>query len=213
METISSRKQEREVSGVRLTASWFPKEGWGVRVEYSINTGKFASQSFEVWFTDDNREISSSTDYKLNLPAGEYLGRKRYDRLEYVVNVTGRSRTDWETDHDPEVRRFSASPEGLLKEGLASLDELEQLARKQITSGEALTVLDDSTISGGQPPEEHSASGQYELTDEREQEILGEALAEIERQRELLRENYRELHAAVVRAFPLSDCLTQADDK
>jgi hypothetical protein len=52
-----------------------------------------------------------------------------------------------------------------------------------------------------------------QLTQEQMAAFLHDAVSEIRRWKQMLRENYRDMHAAVIKAFPLRECLEKEGEK
>jgi hypothetical protein len=217
----------KKVRGLDLNATWRPEGGrWGVRVSYhtfkeNVEVAKVHEQ-FGLTFFDQKKPPDS--DAVLGIPGGGHYMTKRFGNYEYAISAP----TNYGDQHDP--RKFLASAEAFRDAGLAVIDEVEPLIRKQVASGEAVrSVIDHDIVKtriaggthGGDPPREEPYHPKFEaplpekyhLTEAQKQEVLKEMLADLDRRRGLLREHHREMYAAAQKAFPLQECLAPKADK
>ncbi len=106
---------------------------------------------------------------------------------------------------DEEVNRWFASPESLRDTAQAYLDRLSHQIEADFASGAVIKRAYDEEYfrSGGPNPGESSR----QMTDAEKALILAEARAEIESSRTLIQTHFREMHAALLKTFPLAECL------
>jgi hypothetical protein len=218
----------RKVRGVDLNATWRPEgDGWGVRLSYHAHKGNADNEKVREQFglTFFDQKKSPDSDAVLGVPGGGHRVVKRFGDFEYVIASPTNS-----GDPPRGPQKFLSSAESFRDAALAVIDEAEPLIRKQVASGEAVRSVTDHSIMktrtvggthGGDPPREEPYHPTfeaplpegYQLTDAQKQEIQKEITAELDRRRRLLRDHYKELYAAVQKAFPLQECLAPKADK
>jgi hypothetical protein len=184
-------------------------------VDQSYSDEAVVTDRFSVVFSREEQE-SPGTYTGLRLPDGGLSFSKQYGDYEYKIWA----RTNW-FPRDQDARKLLASAETLRDDGLARFDELERWTEEQLETGElvrwvvdhgkteevadgdtGLEIPQDLTLH---PPFPH----EYQLSNQQKQDILSDARAELDRRRNLLRENYRELYSAAHAAFPLHESLTE----
>ncbi|MCI0681292.1 MAG: hypothetical protein L0Y71_04240 [Gemmataceae bacterium] len=102
-----------------------------------------------------------------------------------------------------DIKPWLASADSFRAAGLARLQALKELLEKQLPSGAAVRSATLSTRIGNLPPHDSKRL----LTDAERAQLLQEGLSKIEARRRAFVEHAADMHAALVKAFPLRDCL------
>jgi hypothetical protein len=200
----------KSVTHVRLNARWMPMSGWGAHVEYWFPNRGGRFPSFQMKFSHDAKGNFEYPGYwALILGDGWYQAGKQIDQVSYRVQVRVDGAESWmRRTSDEYIVRYLASEESFRDQGLAELDELETCARTQIPSGKAFfNPHSMKNVRSDRPPVDMGPFRTSQLTQEQMAAFLHDAVSEIRRWKQMLRENYRDMYAAVVKAFPLRECL------
>ena len=116
-------------------------------------------------------------------------------------------RQDLLPDEPTLFRRLLAlyeSPESLRDVLLVDVAHLQQLSREEIPKRVNVYVSDQSGMPFGLPPYDVPASS---LDDATLEKLLDKMLEALSRRENLVRENYRHMHAALLRALPIDEVL------
>jgi hypothetical protein len=181
-----------DVSGLRLHAVWVPPTtGWGA--SFFISEADRVTTYGEGWSVDF---------YLYSLPKGPpdaivSLG----DQLSHSVYQT----TIFFSPPTPgreDLKLTLASPEAMRDRGLERLRALAEKVEASILAGQVENCDPGKYEGGGIPP----ACPPRPLTAEEKAESLAQARTFFATREQLLRDNYREMYAAWMAAFPLDRC-------
>ncbi len=217
---------EKSIEKSAASEGGAPRERWGAHVEYYLQQHAFSSQrdnfKFFCWKgvggTPDSKQIGLD-DFR------GFRWRKRFGNRGYGINVALQAR---KTVPNSEIKRWLQSPESFRHEALSRLDSLASLAEKQLATGQlekhygyqashsarepspsfAATSLSSRTASASvpaviafnSPPPMDFHQG---ISNEEKKVMLAEVRAEFARRKQLIGDNYEEMHAAMSKAFPL----------
>jgi hypothetical protein len=192
LETFFYPSDYPQVFGLNLAALWVPeRDGWGASFYFSEGGGSFHGEGVGINFSlyeTGHHEPSARVSV---------IGRLTYGPLETGIRLPPKGLSARE-----ELALYLASPEALRDEGLAQIQALaarvdEALRTHQVTACDRGPYQGD----GIEPP-----CTPRPLTPDEEATELARAEAYFDEQQRLLRENYREMYAALMRAFPLDQC-------
>lgn len=195
--------------------------------------------SFRVVFRwcPDGKFSWNTPTFEIYRDVAQYSARRQFEDTEYSFSVYVDPPTYRKVRvSDEVVLRWLRSPESLRDEALAKLDQLAAKAKVEIPSGAAVrgahyvdardghgrqsliarrqnaspvllaSQAAAATVAAVPPPDSYRP-----LSVEEKAIVLRESLAEIARRKELVRNNYEQLHAALERAFPLRKCLQEIE--
>jgi hypothetical protein len=141
----------------------------------------------------------------------QFSTTRRDDQYLYQVAVSSKP-TDAERplSQVDSLQEYWSSPASFLKAALEELDRLEKNVRLQIASSAAFEVKTKGGPTGADVP--------MPVPNDRvpatiKQDVLDEAMAEIETQRKLIQANYEAMHVAAVAAFPELPAVVQPTQK
>lgn len=195
-----------------LLADRDPEHGWGAWVWMSRTTGPLGPVDGFV-FTVHHPEHLPRPDpgqNRVRFGGGsqEVCVRRSDDRHEYTLEASSR-RPGGEAERRPAgegLRTYWASAESFRDAALADLDRL--VDRLRTPAGRSYRV-----VPRGKPPSDPAAVRAIwrEPPEPYKSEMIAAALAEVEARKALVRDHFRDMHAAVVAAFPeLADILDPA---
>lgn len=225
-----------EIVGVRLNARWKPAgEGWAATLRYRTfqggdypRSGK-PDEDFRISFLrypppdSDGLLNFAETRIEYSRTGGAWYTADRIfggsngqppTMYEFVVNTTDahdEARLPREVP-DQDVRRMMATPEALRDFGLAAYTALAKKIDEDIPSGKALRRMQLArNLHHGESPD--ALHSDRPLSPEELDEVHQTARAAIDLKIRLLREDYQEMHAALLRAFPLLECVPEPELK
>jgi hypothetical protein len=220
------------VVGIHVHARWKPAgAGWAAELRYTTYHGRVppwapdARELFELHFQrytdaglDPAPRITLRRDggmsYTTQLEAADPPGRTVY-RIGVLTYDPDRKASD---PPDGDVLRILASPESLRDYGLKCCDYLAGKVEDDFASGEAVREairqpppeqVQASPRDAG-PPADRTPSARR-LTDDEKRRALEDARKQVRAQASVLAKDYRELHAAVLKACPIADFVRPAD--
>ncbi|MBN2392973.1 MAG: hypothetical protein JXR84_19740 [Anaerolineae bacterium] len=192
LETFFYPSSYPQVFGLKLAALWVPEQdGWGVHFSFSEDGGDFYGDGAAIGFSQyetDSREPAASVSV---------IGPLTYRLFETGVALPPETLSARE-----ELALYLVSPEALRDEGLAQIQALASQVDETLRTHQ-VTACDRSPYEGDgiEPP-----CTPRPLIPEEEAEELARAATYFDEQQHLLRENYQEMYAALMQAFPLDRC-------
>jgi len=216
---ISTRHQPDRIESVDAKVRYFPTSGWGAVASYGINArlpqpvGVFGMRFVDIKRPRRQRWIH---DFDLDVPVFGCKAEIKGGDRTYVFRVVTIEASGFEpiTSINERVCAYLASPEALRDSALQELEAIEAKAPKDVESGKAwISTVDWTNVSSDNPPREMPPRPGASLPDELKAEALDALRKEIERQRTLIKDHYRALHASAQQAFPLYDCIEDSVQK
>ena len=209
------RNKPREISAVGVEAGWIPEPpGWSGAIHYydprdSSETVLPRMKFFYNYRTKDKFTDGVRSYEELRL----FHVERTYGDTLYGIGVSGSVKYP---ETDSEIIQVLKTPEVFRDFCLKQLESLEKNVREQIPNGRGISYqyytrdLFSShrkhqiqfVSMRPQPPR-----SERELTKEEKQELVSEAVSLIERRRDVITENFYEIHAAIEKAFPLVEFL------
>jgi hypothetical protein len=192
LETFFYPSSYPQVFGLKLAALWVPEQdGWGAHFHFSEGGRNFYGEGVGISFSQyeaGSREPVATVSV---------IGPLTYGLFETGVTLPPEALSARE-----ELALYLVSPEALRDEGLAQIQALAARVDETIRTHQ-VTACDRGPYEGNgiQPP-----CTPRPLTPEEESAELARATAYFDEQQRLLRENYREMYAALMQAFPLDRC-------
>lgn len=225
---------QEKVGGLHVHARWKPAgAGWSAELRYTTYHGRVppwapnAQEHFELHFQrytdagpDPAPRITLRRDggmsYTTQVAADDPPGRTEY-RIAVLTYDPDRKVGN---PPDGDVLRILASPESLRDYGLKCCDYLAGKVEDDFASGEAvreaIRQLPPERVQvnprNGGPPADRTPSAR-KMTDDEKRRALEDARKQVRAQAAALARDYRELHAAVLKACPITDCVRPADPK
>lgn len=227
--------QEKIIRGFQLDARWKPAgSGWGARLYYRTFQGDAYPRSKRPYedFRFSAIHYSQSHD-RDSLPslyfnrAGmtgwadtfQFGGDKGRPPTAYSLFVCSRGSSSveyqkrWAIIPDTDLKRILDSAETFRDFALRSLDELERRLNVDIPDGTAVKrarYQRQRQLKYAEDP--RVLYSKRKLTPGERKQILNKALLQVSKQRAAIRKHYRTIYAAVLRAFPISKCITVGDN-
>ncbi len=211
------------IGGFKFSGVWFPNPlDWGAALYYENrrpNRPAHADKKRLALYFHHPEHSRHDRGLVLVIPDGGYRKTKRFGGdaakasfagLEYHISVfVYRSDANW---------ALLESAQSMRDAGLAALDELEAAVRREIASGEAVESVEDFSAEAVRAARHLKKSSQshsrpiparFQLSGDQKEELLQEALQELEQRRKLLRDHYREMYGTAKNLFPLVDGLQE----
>jgi hypothetical protein len=211
------REQPTLVHEMGIEARWIPDTGTGASLGYG--SGEQGCW-FYVYFYPNVKKVNDwERQPPLSFPFGYYHQIKRFGNVSYMIQVQAKEfRPDGKdrTWTDAQIMQHLGSAESLRDAMIREADSLEHRMRELIPSQEAVfEYWDDTGASSAHPPMRWSGppTDEYALSLGQTTEMLDDALAELNRRRDLIRTHYQAMHAAMEAAFPLVECLRSIKSK
>ena len=218
-----SARGEEQVTTAGVGGRWVPLEGWAASVSLEVHsapqkvpfgTGTLAFvalvKAHDRFFRLDagrSENVIRLTEYFVSV----FVQPDRTLCYEYKGQLpSASSLRDSAEDLAESRRRFLAlyaSPESLRDTVLAQLEKLRRLVQDQIPRLEGVNVIDYSGVRSDSPPIPSPAARLHPPSEETKKALLDQTLAELDSREKLVRENYREMHAAINKALPLGEVL------
>ncbi|MBN9118778.1 MAG: hypothetical protein J0I06_06405 [Planctomycetes bacterium] len=216
--------------GFEVRSNWSPKTGWGAAVEFSTSEMKSGLyESFRLTLRHDDllpapRDALSVHGLLLGPGQGWFSASRTDDFYVYRFKVSSRAGGVGGFDRKPigrEVARYWASADAFREAALEELDRLEANAKDGIASGKLAEITTKGGPTGADAPRpvpNRAAGGPGAagavVPEAIRKAVLKEALADIDGQKKLVREHYKDMHAATVAAFPgLGEILSPPEKK
>ena len=192
LHTLFYGKKFPQVFGMGVAALWIPPgEGWGAYVAFDEGGKSVVGEGFSLSF---HRYDTPTGEPDTTLTLGEQYEYSVFD-TEYALAVSDL----------PVCEGFAlltASPEALRDRGLAQLADALKEMEEIIRSGKASRREYGEYLGRGVPP----VALTRPLTPAEQKEALAKARSHFTGQKQLLRTHYREMYAALLKAFPLDRC-------
>jgi hypothetical protein len=192
LETFFYPSSYPQVFGLNLAALWVPEQdGWGAHFYFSEGGRNFYGEgvgiSFSQYETGSREPVASVS----------VIGPLTYQLFETGVALPPEDLSTRE-----ELALYLVSPEALRDEGLAQIQALATRVDETLRTHQ-VTACDRGPYEGNgiEPP-----CTPRPLTPEEEAAELARAATYFDEQQRLLRENYQEMYAALMQAFPLDRC-------
>jgi hypothetical protein len=192
LETFFYPSSYPQVFGLKLAALWVPEQdGWGAHFHFSEGGRSFYGEGVGIGFS--HYEAGSREP----VVSVSVIGPLIYQLFETSVALPPEDLSARE-----ELALYLVSPEALRDEGLAQIQAMATRVDETIRTHQ-VTACDRGPYEGNgiQPP-----CTPRPLTPEEEAAELARATTYFDEQQCLLRENYREMYAALMQAFPLDQC-------
>lgn len=192
LETFFYPTSYPQVFGLKLSALWVPEQdGWGAHFHFSEGGQDFYGEGVGIGFSHyetGSREPAASVSV---------IGPLAYTLFETGVALPPEGLSTRE-----ELAPYLVSPEALRDEGLAQIRALATRVDEALRTHQ-VTACDRGPYQGKgiEPP-----CTPRPLTPEEEAVELARVAAYFDEQQRLLHENYREMYAALMQAFPLDRC-------
>jgi hypothetical protein len=192
LETFFYPSSYPQVFGLKLAALWVPEQdGWGAYFHFSEDGRNFYGEGAGIGFA------RYETGSREPVASVSVIGPLAYGLFETTVALPPEAFSARE-----ELALYLVSPEALRDEGLAQMQALAVRVDEALRTHQ-VTACDYGPYEGqGIPP----VCTPRALTPEEEAAELARAAVHFAEQQRLLRENYREMYAALMRAFPLGRC-------
>lgn len=222
LETFHDKRKARprEIIAVGVRAGWVPvAPGWLGGIQYHDPRDMIDHSGPRMVFTYSQRKAEGK--FADGVRSDEHLRRfqvtRNYGDTRYGIQVKGSPKYP---TTDAEIVAVLETAEAFRDFCLNQLAALEKNVREQIPNGRGIGYryyardLSSFARADGtrfvafrpKPP-----SSRRDLTKTEQQKLVAEAVALIERRRMLVNENFREIHAAIEKAFPLVEVLKAAD--
>ncbi len=206
---VTLRAESKSADGFNLRAELTPKTGFGVFVSFTTNEGKNGLfEVFTLTVLHDELLPPRGPHLLAGLPLGPggcWLAASRTDdRFAYLFQVTSRPAGDDGSGRKPlgkEIARYWASADSFKEAALEELDRLEANTKDGVASGKAVKITTKGGPTGADVPMPVDAKS-VGVPEAMKAAVLKEMLAEIEGRKELVREHFKDMHAAAVAAFP-----------
>lgn len=214
------QEHTQKVNYIVLWTHCYPDNSrWDARVLYQIGKSTPENAPVTQRLTIDLFERGvdfSETSGALSVPG---LVTKRYGLLEYMVSLP-KPPVPPDIHWERKVQDRLDSAEFFRDARLAQLHKQEALIQAGIKPVQVRVTdhskWDKRTVGGNasdDPPREelfhptfsHPLPPEYALTEQQKREITEEMLAEFDRPKRLLQQHYKEMYAAILRAFPLNE--------
>ncbi|MGC9393444.1 MAG: hypothetical protein ACP5J4_01165 [Anaerolineae bacterium] len=192
LETFFYPSSYPQVFGLKLAALWVPEQdGWGAHFYFTEDGGDFHGDGVAIGFGQ------YETGSREPVASVSVIGPLVYRLFETGVALPPEGLSIRE-----ELALYLVSPEALRDEGLAQIGALAARVDEALRTHQ-VTACDRGPYQGKgiEPP-----CTPRPLTPEEEAAELARATAHFAEQQRLLRENYREMYAALMHAFPLDRC-------
>jgi hypothetical protein len=180
-----------EVFGLGVHALKNPENaGWGVSFSFVENGKTITNEQSSITFSYFEHGFEKP---QKSISLGSDIGFKVYEKS---VNL------GQETPLREELDKYLASPESMRDHGLIRLNEHENEVYGYITSNEAVRCEYGPYEGGGIPPE----CIERPLTEgERGDSLIG-AQEHFSQKRSILMKDYKDMHIALMEAFPFESC-------
>jgi hypothetical protein len=203
LSAFSEDKDERRIGMISLLAQLHPVDkGWTAEVRYAFPQSYHQHEAgwafdFEVQYQPAGADAPfGGLHFALSQHLSMVSHRVTYDGTEYyaTIKIDEEHSTQIQAT-DCEVARWYATPESFRDTAFERLDMLNRKTRPGIASGAAIRSTPASTPRSRR------------LTEAEKEAIINSMEGELGRRRDFIRENYADIHEALVRAFPLADAL------
>ena len=216
LRTRRGSETPKTVRAVDVMAKWCPADsGWGAR--FSLNTavadGKLRGSIHFAHYPSGQEHSDKMLSFSGLMTS--FHTTKEFGETHYQIGVRIPT-TEW-------ISVVAASPDSMRDIAVSWLDDLKAAVEENVISGEAVEhafIIEQAgstrtanaivfTSAVPPPPEKprQSVPSDRKLTEPEKQQIIREADDSIENQKKLLLENYKEMHASLVKAFPLAELL------
>ena len=188
--TLFYPREFPQVFGLGLNVRWVPSaQGWGAGFYFSEDGKTIVGEGFglDFFFYAAPTGKPKST---LHLGSG-YGYAIRETKVQHTSGLPLRE----------DLAQYLKSPEAMRDRGLMMLEALQAKVESTLQSHQASTC-DYGPVRGNLPP----ICTPRPLTRAEEDQALAEAQASLGSQRQLLQDNYQELYATLLKAFPLDRC-------
>jgi hypothetical protein len=191
LSTYHYTNQFPSVHGIGISAGYAPaNNGWGALFYFSEGGGSLVAEQFSLQF---HRYDAPSTPPSAEVLLGNgYAYQVDETYLAISANLPLRA----------ELALYLESAEAMQQKGLAKLNELAAIVEVTIRSRKVEHCDYGTPTTPDVPP----PCNPRPLTPVEEQAALSEAQKHFAEQKQLLTDNYREMYAALLRAFPLDRC-------
>lgn len=191
LSTYHYTNQFPNVHGLGINAVFIPaNSGWGARFYFSESGAGLVAEQFSLQF---HRYDAPSTPPSAEVFLGNgYAYQVDETYLAISANLPLRD----------ELALYLESAEAMQQKGLAKLSELAAKVEVTIRSHK----VEHCDYGTPTPPDVPPPCNPRPLTPAEEQAALSEAQKHFAEQKQLLTDNYREMYAALLRAFPLDRC-------
>jgi hypothetical protein len=205
----SEPEKKDELNAAKLIARWVPKAGWGAWIQCQLTPERnepLTQCRVSVGVVNPNNSHFSRDNYTKSpsiLLLSHQLSVQHKGRLRAKYSVYLPRRTSLPPDEAPLYRRLLKlyeSPESLRDVLLADVEQMRQLSREEIPTRKNVRVSDYGDYRLREPPSHRPSSA---VSDETLQTLLKSMLTALDERETLIRENYREMHAALVKALPV----------
>ncbi len=196
------------IDSLQVNGRWVPEKGWAAAINYNvrpIGNGSFAAVSLVQKQSSHVSFDSSPSETTIRL-----LGNFATARVRENSDITYRYQVQLPYGNWPQAAKerqsqflsLFKSPEDLCDVVIADIARLKQIARDQIPRLENIGVIDSTNASSAEPPIELLAPDRPP-SEKIKKELLDQILLKLDAMETAVRENQRQMHAAITKALPL----------
>lgn len=195
------------IAEVSLRGEYHPKTGWGARC--ILGASVYAQDFFSILLFECPKGSGRTLDLQKPSLSGRITITDVPDEkidLSYGYSAKLKDRRfDRKT-----LRELWRSPEDFRRVALESLDQLEETVQSRFAAGGVISK--SPWVSPFDPRRGDPRAGvpshlKKPLSEAKRKEALKTILKEIAGKRKAIKSDYREMHAAIVKALPLGECL------
>jgi hypothetical protein len=201
---------KEEITSVSVVGRWAPRQGWAAAVTYHtlaecraiVGPVDPQEQPFDF-------DASSSDAIYLSDPYVSVEVRDDLLHYRYRMQRLGSPSADYYSRERTDERRtcfFSlfASAEELRDMLLEDIEIMREQAREDISQPGRVAVTDYTDVRSDNPPRE-APPGKYAVPEAVQQKLVKEVLRKLGNHDKLVRENYVQMYAALIKALPLHE--------
>lgn len=192
------------INRIEFKAYRFPENGWGAYLEMECRADSAEATIGEPEISGSLIEFRNNDKLDgMGISGFVIQGSKTYDELIFPYSLSGEKTREFGGD---KLRAYLSSDESFREMTLELRDQWELEIRTNFEEKPLMGRPKNWDSRRGAPPK----NPRYQATDEQKAEILESVLSEIEHERELIRQSYREMHATLAAVFPLLQSLEEA---
>lgn len=192
------------LSTLNAAGTFVPLEGWGATVSYSVSSAGIAGPSLRaaVGYANEREFFSFDGSWRQRqLPLTQhYVSAEAEETDQFHYRFYAQTE---DPEFESSLRILSGTPEELRDGVLADLAELRKVAQEQVESGATTSVYDMTDVRSDNPPQELPSSTRPPNV-KTKQAFLDEVDKQLDTREQLVRDHFREIHAAVQRALPMT---------
>jgi len=139
---VGSRESPTEIYGINVRSRWqAPRGKWGALVVSQLGNSAAPRFHSELAFERDKSSFPQPDleDISANAWLDDYSGHFQFGGVRYVANLRTRSDHNWYAVSTSDLLRWYDSADHFREDWMARLTRLEELAKKDIPSGAAIS--------------------------------------------------------------------------